>query len=306
MAQWRFSSPSFYEGPLPGAPREDSYADVCGARIRYRVTGRGPAVVLLHGYASSLDAWDDVVPALSERHQVIALDLKGFGYSSRGAGDYSPAAQGRIVIALLDHLGLGHAALVGHSWGASVALAASLAAPHRVTRLALYDAWVFEDQLPAWMVLARADGIGEWMFGWSGHGHVERTMPIAYYDRRRITPERVRRVERLLELPGSKAAALATLRAQRFRRQERRYAEITQPVLLLWGKEDCISTLPVAYRLLRQLRHADLKVYPRCGHFPMVEALEASNEDLARFLEPLVEAARGDALGSELKRRRAP
>ncbi|MEZ4371799.1 MAG: alpha/beta fold hydrolase [Polyangiaceae bacterium] len=303
---WRFSSPNFYEGPLPEAPEADSYAEVCGARIRYRVTGSGPAVVLLHGYASSLDAWDEVVPALAERHQVIAVDLKGFGYSSRGAGDYSPAAQARIVVALLDRLGLSRAALVGHSWGASVALATCLAVPKRITRLALYDAWVFEDQLPAWMVLARADGIGEWMFGWSGHGHVERTMPIAYYDRRRITADRVRRVEKLLELPGSKAAALATLRAQKFRRQEQRYGELTQPVLLLWGKEDCISTLPVAYRLLRQLRHAELKVYPRCGHFPMVEALDESNRDLARFLEHEVEAAEADALGSELKRRRAP
>ncbi len=303
---WRFSSPAFYEGPVPGAPRQDSYADVCGARIRYRATGRGPAVVVLHGYASSLDAWDDVVPALSDQHRVIALDLKGFGYSSRGAGDYSPAAQARIVLALLDHLGISRTSVVGHSWGASVALAVSLAAPERVARLALYDAWVFEDQLPAWMVLARADGIGEWMFGWSGHGHVERTMPIAYYDRTRITPDRVRRVEQLLELPGSKAAALATLRAQRFRRQEHRYGEIQQPVLLLWGREDCISTLPVAYRLMRQLRHADLKLYPRCGHFPMVEALEASNRDLRSFLEAEVEAASADALGSELKRRRAP
>ena len=133
-----------------------------GARVRYVDEGQGPPVVLIHGFASSLDAWATVTPELVKRHRVIALDLKGFGWSDRPEGDYSPRAQATLVVQLLDRLGVKRAAVVAHSWGSSVALALALMAPDRVSRIALYDAWVYEEQLPTTFLWARA--------GWHGRG----------------------------------------------------------------------------------------------------------------------------------------
>ena len=89
---------SFHAGALPGEPQTALYAAVDGARLRYVDRGKGPPVVLLHGFASSLETWDLLVPELEKTHRVIALDLKGFGWSDRPEGDYSPAAEARLVV----------------------------------------------------------------------------------------------------------------------------------------------------------------------------------------------------------------
>ena len=133
--------PPFHRGAMPGEPRTARFANIDGVRVRYTDQGHGPVVVLLHGFASSLETWSGVVPHLVDAHRVITLDLKGFGWSDRPEGDYSPQAEAKLVFGLLDHLGVGATAVVAHSWGASVALAMSLAQPKRVTRIALYDAW---------------------------------------------------------------------------------------------------------------------------------------------------------------------
>ena len=281
---------SFHRGPLPGEPKADTYAVVDGVRLRYRdVSPAGGAtaepVVLLHGFAASLETWEAVEPALLARgHRVLSVDLKGFGWSGRPAGDYSPEAQAKLVFGLMDARRVPRAALVGHSWGSSVALAAALTEPDRVSRLALYDAWVYEEQLPSFLLWSRASGVGEVLFGlWYGE-RIDERLALAFYDRRFVTEKLVEDVEKALKRPGTRAAALAASRGQRFRRMQSRYRGIGHETLLLWGREDGVSALSAGERLARDLPKARLVVYPRCGHFPMIEAAEASTRDLCEFL----------------------
>lgn len=274
----------FHRGAMPGEPASATFLQVEGARVRYLDVGEGPAVVLLHGYASSLETWDLVVPELKQRHRVIALDLKGFGWTDRPPGDYSPAAQARLVLALLDARGVERAAVVAHSFGAAVALAMALQAPERVTRLALYDAFVYEEQIPSFFLWARLGGVGELLFRLYYSERADERIALAFYDRRLVSERLVEDVERAFARPGTEAAALATARGMRFAAVEKRYREIAQPALLLWGRDDATTTLPYGERLARHLPHARLIVYPRCGHFPMIEAADASTADLLEFL----------------------
>ncbi len=280
-------APSFYDGVPPGAPKNAMYAEIGGTRLRFVDEGEGPPVVLLHGFASALDTWRGVMAELSKNHRVLALDLKGFGWSSRPAGDYSPQAEAQLVLALMDQRNIKEAAVVAHSWGASVALAMTLAAPERVTRLALFDAWVFEEQLPSTFLWARAGGVGEALFDVFYAERPDEKMARAFYDPETYVTERfVEEVERALDRPGTTAAALAAVRGQRFADVQKRYATVKQPVLLLWGREDEVTLLSYGERLAHELPHARLVVYPHCGHFPMIEAAGASTDELARFLEP--------------------
>jgi pimeloyl-ACP methyl ester carboxylesterase len=280
-------APSFYDGVPPGAPKNAMYADIGGTRLRFVDEGEGPPVVLLHGFASALDTWRGVMAELSKKHRVLALDLKGFGWSSRPAGDYSPQAEAQLVLALMDQRNIKEAAVVAHSWGASVALAMTLEAPERVTRLALFDAWVFEEQLPSTFLWARAGGVGEALFDVFYAERPDEKMARAFYDPETYVTERfVEEVERALDRPGTTAAALAAVRGQRFADVQKRYATVKQPVLLLWGREDEVTLLSYGERLAHELPHARLVVYPHCGHFPMIEAAGASTDELARFLEP--------------------
>lgn len=278
---------SFHQGALPGEPERARFAEVAGARVRYIDVGEGPAVVLIHGFASSLDVWPAVVKALEKKHRVIALDLKGFGWSDRPDGDYSPAAQAQLVIALLDRLGVKQAAFVGHSWGSSVVLTLALRAPERVTRIALYDAWVYEAQLPTAFLFSRADGVGEAIFGLFYDQRPDDKIELAFYDPTLLSQELVDDVEEQLARPGTTAAALAAVRGQRYEEIEKRYKEIEKPVLLLWGREDRVTTLEYGERLSNELPNAKLVVYPQCGHFPMIEAKNPSTRELVKFLAEL-------------------
>jgi pimeloyl-ACP methyl ester carboxylesterase len=275
---------SFHRGPISGEPADATFMQLDGARVRYRDVGQGPAVVLIHGFASSLDAWAGVVPALSSKHRVIALDLKGFGWTDRPEGDYAPRAQAELVLQLLDKLGVKRSAVVAHSWGSSVALALTMLAPERVSRIALYDAWVYEDQLPTTFLWARADGMGELLFGMFYSELPEEKVALAFYDEANVSEALVESVQEQLARPGTTAAALEAVRGQRFEAMQARYREISQPVLLLWGREDRVTPLAYGERLSLELPNAKLRVYPQCGHFPMIEALHASNRELASFL----------------------
>lgn len=283
---------SFAKGPWPDEPKSATWATVDGVRLRYRDEGEGPAVVMIHGFASSLETWDTVAPVVKKNHRVLALDLKGFGYSDRSEGDYSPAAEAKLVLGLMKQRGIEKAALVAHSWGSSVALATTLAAPEKIERIALYDAWVYEDQLPTFFLWARAPGVGEALFSIWYDERADERMAFAFYDREKwVTEKLAEDVVHSLTRPGNTAAALAATRGQRFFEVEAKYKTITQPALLLWGREDEVTLLPFGERLNKDLRNSKLVVYPQCGHFPMFEQAPASTRDLKAFLDEGLPAA---------------
>src|SRR5262249_27216548 len=155
-------------------------------------------------------------PWLSAQHRVIAVDLKGFGWTTRPEGDYSPAAQSALVWHVLDKLGVGDVAIVGHSWGSSVALSMAVAQPARTRRVALYDAYVYDEQVPSFFRWARLGGIGELLFGLFYRQRIDDRAPLAYRDERFVTQARIERVEADLAKPGTVAAALAVARGHQF------------------------------------------------------------------------------------------
>jgi pimeloyl-ACP methyl ester carboxylesterase len=278
--------PRFHAAAPPDPPAGSTFVTVDGLPVRYVDTGGdGPAVVLVHGFSSSLDIWTPIVKRLARSHRVLAIDLKGFGWTGRPEGDYSPAAQAQLVWKVLDARGVTDVAVVGHSWGASVALAMALAQPARVRRVALYAAYAYEDQVPSFFRWARAGTIGEVLFALYYRERIEERVALAYHDPKYVTYDRYQHVERELARPGAVAAALATARGQHYEQMERRYREIAVPTLLLWGRDDQVTTLPFGERLARELPRARLAVYGGCGHLPMIEAAAASTQDLADFLE---------------------
>lgn len=119
------------------------YVATEAGRIFARIGGSGPPLVLLHGFPETLVCWHRIAPALSERFTVVAMDLRGYGWSSAprssGGEAYSKRAMGLDVIAVMDALGHATFGLAGHDRGARVAYRLALDHPGRVTRLALLD-----------------------------------------------------------------------------------------------------------------------------------------------------------------------
>ncbi len=274
---------AFHKGPLPGEPADATFESVAGARVHYVDRGSGPPVVLLHGFASSLEIWSNLIPELARGHRTVALDLKGFGWSDRPEGDYSPRAQAELVWALLDRRGIERVALVGHSWGASVALAMALSAPERTSRIALYNAWAYEAQMSIHFRWARSLGIGETVFGFYDGSFARTHLAFGFHGRGHVTADTVSMLQSRMDRPGARAGALATLRGMHFVQQQARYSTLRKPALVLWGQHDSISGPAFGRQLAGDLR-SELIVFPRCGHFPMIEATEASTAALRSFL----------------------
>ncbi|MFE2408984.1 alpha/beta fold hydrolase [Kitasatospora sp. NPDC059408] len=131
-------------GGLPGF--KDGYAVSDGLRIHYAIAGHGPALVLLHGWPETLQAWDRVAPALTQDHTVIAVDLRGLGRSQPARGDeygtYTALTLAADVRAVVEQLGFGDGkiAVAGHDVGGGVALAYAARYRDRVDHLAILEA----------------------------------------------------------------------------------------------------------------------------------------------------------------------
>jgi pimeloyl-ACP methyl ester carboxylesterase len=153
-----------------------------------------------------------------------------------------------------------------------------------VTKIALYDAWVYEEQLPTFFHWARAEGVGETLFGLYYKQRADERVALAFFDKKYVTEKLVESVEEQIERPGTVAAALAAVRGQSYEDIQTRYRGIDKPTLLMWGREDIVTPLKYGERLARDLPNAKLVTYPRCGHFPMIEASTASTRELISFL----------------------
>ena len=116
--------------------------DVAAGRLVGEVSGAGPAVVLLHAGVADRRMWNQVAPELAHDHQVVWFDARGFGESPPSTGPFLPAAD---VLAVLDHLEVEAAHLIGASMGGYVALDTAVAATARVSSLAL-----LASGLPGW------------------------------------------------------------------------------------------------------------------------------------------------------------
>ncbi len=231
---------------------------VRGHLVRYRDSGDGPPVMLVHGLGCSPGWWRDVVPALARNHRVIVPDLPGFELAPGGAP--FRLREGSAVLArLLERLDLGRASLVGHSLGALVCLRIAADAPEIVERLVLIAPPV-RTAGPAFrhhaIPLARtAAGLPMGALARVTLGGIGRS-PLAIW----------RAAEEMLHTDHM--IGLAEVRAQ---------------TLLVWGREDRLVPLEGARELLQVLPNASLRVID-AGHSPMLDAPAALASELLSFL----------------------
>jgi epoxide hydrolase 4 len=130
--------------PLSAAAQQDlearvehGYADSGGVKIHYASFGKGPLVVMLHGFPDFWYTWRDQMEALSKDHQVVALDLRGYNLSDKpkGVESYDMRLLLGDVAAVIRHLGREKATVVGHDWGGAIAWGFAMAFPDMVERL---------------------------------------------------------------------------------------------------------------------------------------------------------------------------
>jgi pimeloyl-ACP methyl ester carboxylesterase len=133
-----------------------------GIQFHYAEAGSGEDVVLcLHGWPQHWYEWRHLMPALADRHRVIALDQRGFGWSEATARGYEKEILVDDVLAVLDALGIERVKLVGHDWGAWIGFLLALRAPERV------DRYLALNILPPWTSMrAMAPHLWRFWYQW--------------------------------------------------------------------------------------------------------------------------------------------
>jgi pimeloyl-ACP methyl ester carboxylesterase len=139
-------------------------AEVDGVQFHYMTAGKGPAVVLIHGYAETSQMWKPIIPLLAQRFTVIAPDLSGIGDSSIPANGMDMKTAATRVHALVRSLGVEKAEVVGHDIGLMVAYAYAAQFPSEVTKLVVMDA--FLPGVAGWEDVYNNPGI--WHFRFNG------------------------------------------------------------------------------------------------------------------------------------------
>lgn len=126
---------------LAGEMGEDGYVDSSGVRLHYVTAGKGPLVVLLHGFPDFSYTWRDQMPALAKHFQVVALDQRGYNKSDQpeGVENYAMDKLTADVAAVVKHFKQEKATIVGHDWGGAVAWAFAMSYPNETERLVILN-----------------------------------------------------------------------------------------------------------------------------------------------------------------------
>ena len=273
---------------LAAASLEARYEATGGHRVRYVRTGSGPAVVLVHGFGSSLYTWKDVIPALAAGHDVVALDLPGFGQSDQPA-DLSFEDFPRAVLGLMDRLGIERAALVGNSMGGAAVAIVAAERPERVRDLVLIDAAGFNlgpSERPR-MVSVAMSRAGALLARLPGKRLVvEASLRQVFHDTAHVTPERVSEYLAAARRPGT-FPAIRSLGASTGDRQAvvaQSLPRVQAPTLVVWGDDD--RWIPIAHAdlFVAAIPGARKVVIPDCGHVPQEEKPEEVSRLLLEFL----------------------
>ncbi len=257
------------------------FAEVEGMRLHYQEAGPedAPPLILIHGFTASTLVWSEVLLPFAEAgFRVIAPDLVGFGYSEKPRrGEYTIDAQARVIIGLMDHLGIERAVLVGSSYGGAIAALCALDYPERVSRLVLISAVINDEPMRQPIAkVARAPVVGDvltpLMINSRALSRWRRRKKICAPDSPLIYDDaRLEAHHRPLRATSAHRAVLRTLRNWRASRIEEEAHRITQPTLIIWGENDLEIPLRHGEYLHQAIPEARLVVFRRCGHLPQEE-----------------------------------
>jgi pimeloyl-ACP methyl ester carboxylesterase len=269
---------------------------VRGARISCLTAGHGPKrAILIHGLGGAKSSLFETVAALSPDYTVHAIDLPGFGASSKPLASYDPDFFARHVLRLMDALAIDRADLIGNSLGGRVALEVGLRAPSRVRSLSLLApsmafrrgrelvplVRVLRPELAAlpsvlsprrvsdgfWQMIAYPDRVDPSIADLAAdeffRSHSSRSGRIAFYAAAR---------QIYLEAPHGPSGFWTRLELLR------------PPALFIWGSQDRLVPAGFSRHVKAALPGASQVVLPNCGHVPQIELPERTHELVREFI----------------------
>lgn len=247
-----------------------AYFDFQGKQIYYEEHGQGKPLVLLNGIMMSCRSWAEFVEPFSDNNRLILVDFLDQGRSARMEEPYEQAIQAEVVKALLDHLSLEKACIMGISYGGEVALQFAVKYPRYVDRLVLFNTtprtgpWL-GDIGDAWNLAAD-----------DPDAYYLTTIPVIYSPQfyREKQDWMARRRETLRPVFGDPDFIQPMIRLTNSSRSydvTSRLAEIAAPTLVVSCQQDYLTPVEEQQLIHAKLPNSHYVVLPGCGHASMYE-----------------------------------
>ncbi|MBK6921341.1 MAG: alpha/beta hydrolase [Deltaproteobacteria bacterium] len=277
-------------------PVDTTTVAVGTAKIAVHDTGKGErTLVLIHGLGSSMPAWQRNIDALAQRYRVVAIDLPGYGKSTKGNYAYSMAFFAQAVRGVVRELQLGRVTLVGHSMGGQIAMTYALDYPEDVEALVLTSPAgleAFEDGEARWLAgtvtpefTCAADAEAVWLRHTQNFHRTPKAAEFMVRDRLAVVGG-----------PDFQAYCMAVSRSVAGMIDGpvlHRLHDLDLPTLVLFGNDDGLipnpflhggSTERLAKKAVAQMPDAELVMLEKAGHMAQFEAAEQWNQAVLRFL----------------------
>lgn len=260
-----------------------------GQRIHYVSNGAsGKAVILIHGLMDSTYSWAKNLDVLAQNHRVYAIDLIGFGFSSRMTERrYSFKYLARTVIEFMDAQKIDRAILVGHSLGGAVALEVAHDYPSRVSKLVLIAPGTYRLNFPAvanWA--ARMPVVPRAIASLSTTSPRIRMASFrhALGDPSHMDEKQTTAILQTTRIKGSTDALVAMAASARASDLPQNLGNVTTPTLIIAGDKD--PAVPIKHASWHQhaLPNAQLVVLEGKGHIPHVECPDTVNRLMLDFM----------------------
>jgi pimeloyl-ACP methyl ester carboxylesterase len=283
-----------YAPDKPRAALETKYATppsqflvVDGVRLHVRDSGStdAPAVILLHGFGSSLHTWEGWAQLLDADYRVVRFDLPGFGLTGPDpTEDYTDARSIDILIGLMNQLGISRASIIGNSMGGRIAWTFAALHPTRVNKLVLIAPDGFASRGHAYGVEPKVPLTARLLPYFLPMALVRASLRPAYGDPAAMTDARLERYRDMLLAPGVRKAIIQRMKQNILVEPEPFLQSIRAPTLLLWGQMDHVVPITNAADYERAVPHAKIVSFAGLGHLPQEEAPASTVAEIRAFL----------------------
>jgi pimeloyl-ACP methyl ester carboxylesterase len=249
--------------------------------------------VLVHGLGATKSSWLPIIPELAKQYRVIAIDVPGFGASSKPMGPYNAPWFSDHIVRFLDKLGIEQTFLAGNSMGGRISIEMAMRAPSRVAGIAcLCPAAAFSKRPLLWMARIARPELGVFAARLPRH-RVRAGLKDLFASPRRVDESWYdAAIDDFLQVWRSPRARMAFFAALRNIYLDEPYgesgfwarlAQIQAPALFVYGSRDVLITARFARRVRLTIPNASVHVWRDCGHVPQIEHSKRTTKTLLDF-----------------------
>ncbi len=268
-----------------------AFIDIDGVSVHYIMEGRmddSLPIVFIHGTSASLHTWDTLSSFLKTNKKIIRLDLPAFGLTGPNRlNQYSFNFYNQFLDEFLLKLNVTKCIVAGNSLGGSIAWNYAIASPDKVKQLILLDASGYpkkDEKGSLGFKLAGIPVLNQALKHISPISLIRKSLEDAFYNKSLVTEQMVHQYHDMLLREGNRAAVLELFQHP-MKADATKIKMITQPTLIIWGKEDQLISYKNAALFKQDIRNSQMLVLDKVGHIPMEEAPKQVAAAILEFIK---------------------